>query len=312
VEPIAVSDLVVRRGGRTVVQGVSFSAEAGEVLALLGPNGAGKTTTVETLEGYLQPESGSVRILGLDPRTQRAEVTPRVGVLLQDGGLYPQMSGRRLLRLFASYYASPADPEELIDLVGLREVATVPAKRLSGGQRRRLALAAALVGQPEVLFLDEPTAGVDPEGRLAIRGVIAALRREGVCILLTTHELDEAERLADQLVLMRSGEVAAAGRPVELLGGTAEIHFAAASGLDVAALGERLAAAVREERPGEYVVARPPDAASLAAVTSWLAERNVPLAELRAGRRLEDVFFSLLETPDAPPLEVGRRRARRR
>ena len=313
-EPIVVSDLVVRRGGRAVVDGVSFTARAGEVLALLGPNGAGKTTTVETLEGYLRPDAGSVRVLGRDPHAERAAVVGRIGVQLQEGGLYPQMSPRRLLHLFAAYYPRPADPDGLVELVGLAEVASIPAKRLSGGQQRRLALAAALVGQPEVLFLDEPTAGVDPEGRIAIRAVVDRLRGEGVCVLLTTHELEEAERLADELVLLRAGRIAAAGRPSELLGGSEEIRFAAASGLDVGALGAHLGATVEEVRSGEYTVRRAPDASAVAALTSWLAERDTPLAELRAGRRLEDLFLSLLEeeAPAPPPSSAGRTRRRGR
>ncbi len=312
-EPIAVQDLVVRRSGRVVVDGVSFTAEAGEVLALLGPNGAGKTTTVETLEGYLHPESGSVRVLGCDPRERREEMTTRIGVVLQEGGLYPQMSPLRLLRLFASYYPDPADPAELVGLVGLSDVAGVAAKRLSGGQRRRLALAAALVGQPEVLFLDEPTAGVDPEGRLAIRAVIDRLRHEGVCILLTTHELEEAERLADHLVLLRAGRVGAAGRPADLLADAQEIRFSATPGLDLVALGAHFGTEARELRPGEYALARRPDGATLAALTAWLAARHIPLAELRAAKRLEDVFLELLEDdPVAPRPEPPRRAPRRR
>ncbi|MDA8296048.1 MAG: ABC transporter ATP-binding protein [Actinomycetota bacterium] len=313
-ESIAVSQLSVHRRGVLAVDSVSFTARAGEVTVLLGPNGAGKTTTVETLEGYLRPDRGSVRVLGLDPAHQRAELTPTLGVMLQEGGIYPPMTSARAISLFASYYANPLGVDELLGIVGLSEVAGVPAKRLSGGQRRRLALALALVGRPRVVFLDEPTAGVDPEGRLAIRGVIEQLRGEGVCILLTTHELEEAERLADHLVLLRAGTIVADGTPAELLGGADEIRFAAAVGLPTEELAARLGAAVREERPGEYRVARAPDPAALAGVTTWLAERGVALDELRGGRRrLEEVFLELL-VEEAQPREAapGRRGRRRR
>ncbi|MCU1491214.1 MAG: putative nodulation ATP-binding transporter protein [Acidimicrobiaceae bacterium] len=294
-EAIVVSDLVVRRRGRTVVDGVNFSARSGEICCLLGPNGAGKTTTIETLEGYLRPDSGNVTVLGLDPVRERAQLALRLGVALQEGGTYPQMSPTRALRLFASYYPSPAEPDELISLLGLSEVAHVPAKRLSGGQRRRLALSLALVGRPRVVLLDEPTAGVDPEGRLAVRAVLERLRSEGVCVLLTTHELEEAERLADRVVLLVAGRVVASGAPEELGGGAEEIRFGAAAGLDLDSLSSRLEAVVTEERTGEYRVARAPEPAAIATLTAWLAERDVVLGELRAGRRrLEEVFLDLI------------------
>ncbi len=312
-ESIAVSQLSVRRRDVLAVDSVSFVARAGEVTVLLGPNGAGKTTTVETLEGYLRPEQGSVRVLGLDPLHQRSELTPMLGVMLQEGGIYPPMAPARAISLFASYYADPLSVDELLGIVGLKEVAGVPAKRLSGGQRRRLALALALVGRPRVVFLDEPTAGVDPEGRLAIRAVIERLRDQGVCILLTTHELEEAERLADHLVLLRAGAVVADGTPAELLAGADEIRFVAAVGLPTEELAARLSAVVREERPGEYRVARKPDPAALAGVTGWLAERGVALDELRGGRRrLEEVFLELLVDEAHPRAEVPGRRERRR
>src|SRR4051794_15302593 len=161
---VAVSDLVVRYGSVTAVAGVSFEAEAGEVVALLGPNGAGKTTTVETLEGYLRPSAGTVRVLGLDPVADHRRLTPQIGVMLQRGGVYPGMGPGEAIRLFASYYDTPDDPELLLERVGLRDVAGTPWRRLSGGEQQRLSLALALVGRPRVAFLDEPTAGVDPAG----------------------------------------------------------------------------------------------------------------------------------------------------
>ncbi len=291
---IEVDGLVVRYGRTVAVDGVSFAAEPGEVVALLGPNGAGKTTTVETLEGYRTPSSGSVRVLGLDPASERHALAPRVGVMLQEGGTYPVLSPVRALRLFASYYEDAYEPDELLALTGLADVATTPAKRLSGGERQRLSLALALVGRPRVAFLDEPTAGVDPAGRIAVRRIVASLRSGGACILLTTHELGEAERLADRVVIVDHGRVVATGRPAELVTTGEEIRFAAPAGIDVAALGRWVGAPVTEVGPGEYLVAAPATPATVASLTAWLAEYDLPLADLRAGRQtLEDTFLRL-------------------
>src|SRR4051795_13147798 len=279
---IDVSDLVVRYGDLTAVDGVSFTADAGRVVALLGPNGAGKTTTVETLEGYRRPSAGSVRVLGLDPVADRAEVVPHIGVMLQRGGVYPGMSAREALHLFAAYYETPDDPERLIELVALGPVARTPWRRLSGGEQQRLSLALALVGRPQVAFLDEPTAGVDPSGRLAIRDAIAGLRDRGVCVVLTTHELEEAERLADRIVIVDHGRVVAEGTPAELMteGAGEEIRFRGPPGLDVVALGAHMHALVAEACAGDYVVHTSASPAAVAALTSWLAEHDQPLADL--------------------------------
>ena len=293
---IDVSDLRVRYGDVAAVDGVSFTAEAGEVLALLGPNGAGKTTTVETLEGYRRPSSGSVRVLGCDPVRDRRRLVPRIGVMLQQGGVYPGMRVVDALRLFAAYYDAPRDVEELLDLVGLRSVARTPWRRLSGGEQQRLSLALALVGRPSVLFLDEPTAGVDPHGRVAIREVVRSLRDEGVGVLLTTHELEEAERVADRVVIVDRGRVVASGTPAELMAsaGSSSVRFGAPAGLDLVGLSGALGVVVVEERPGEYRVDAPSTPRLVADLTAWLAEHNLPLADLRAGRHsLEDVFLRL-------------------
>src|SRR5947199_10776197 len=202
---VEVSDLVVRYGSVTAVAGLSFGADAGEVVALLGPNGAGKTTTVETLEGYLRPSAGSVRVLGLDPVADHRRLTPQIGVMLQRGGVYPGMGPKEALRLVASYYDSPDDPEALLDRVGLRDVASTPWRRLSGGEQQRLSLALALVGRPRVAFLDEPTAGLDPAARHTVWEVVRRLREKGACVVLTTHYLEEAERLADRVVIIDHG-----------------------------------------------------------------------------------------------------------
>ncbi len=293
---IEVEGLVVRYGPVVAVAGVDLRADAGEVVALLGPNGAGKTSTVETLEGYRRRDAGDVRVLGIDPQTHHRALTPRIGVMLQRGGVYPGMTPSDALRLFASFYEDPEDPAKLLAHVGLESIARRQWRRLSGGEQQRLSLALALIGRPEVAFLDEPTAGVDPQGRLAIRRVIAGLRTAGTCVLLTTHELDEAERLADRIFILDRGRVVASGTPAELMtaGRGDEVRFGAPPGLDVASLAASLGAPVREAQPGEYVLAAPGEPATLAALTAWLAERDLPLADLRVGRqRLEDVFLRL-------------------
>ncbi len=297
-------DLVVRYGSLTAVDGLSLRAERGQVLALLGPNGAGKTSTVETLEGYRRPSAGSVSVLGLDPRRQHRALVARMGVMLQRGGIYPVMAPRRALALFAHYYESPEDPEALLDLVGLRSAARTPWRRLSGGEQQRLSLALALVGRPEVVFLDEPTAGVDPEGRLAIRAVVRELRERRVCVVLTTHELPEAERLADEVVILAGGKAVASGTVAELAaaGPAPGIRFGAPTGVDTAALAVAVGVApgdVVEERPGEYAVAGDASAGRVAAVAAWLDQRHLPLADLRTGSRsLEDAYLSALRARD--------------
>jgi len=294
---IDVSGLVVRYpGGVTAVDGLSFSAEAGEVLALLGPNGAGKTTTVETLEGYKSPTAGAVRVLGLDPVGDHARLTPRIGVMLQKGGVYPGIRPAEALRLFAAFYDDPEDPAALLDRLRLSAVAATPWRRLSGGEQQRLSLALALVGRPEVAFLDEPTAGVDVAGRKVIREVIDELRARGTCVLLATHELDEAERVADWVVIVDHGQLLAEGTPSELTSASTRetVDFAAPPGIDVAALSAAIGASVTEVRPGQYSVAAPPSPATVAALTAWLAEHDLALGDLRAGRQsLEDVFLRL-------------------
>ncbi len=306
---VEVDHLVVRYGSLVAVDGVSFDADFGEVVALLGPNGAGKTTTVETLEGFRRADAGTARVLGLDPWSDHTELTARVGVLLQRGGIYPIMTAERAVQLFAAYYEDPRDPHELIDLVGLGPVARTPYKRLSGGEQQRLALALALVGKPRVAFLDEPTAGVDPAGRISVRDIVAGLRADGVCVILTSHELDEVQRLADRVVIVDRGRVVAAGRQGEIRGGSEELRFAAEPGLAVGELSSRLGAPVTEGPPGEYLVPATPVPALVAELAAWLAERDLQLGDLRAGRqRLEDVFLRLTGSGVAQPASGGSKR----
>jgi ABC-2 type transport system ATP-binding protein len=291
------------------VDELSFTVARGETFALLGPNGAGKTTTIEILEGYRSADGGSVRVLGLDPRRDAARLKPRIGIMLQQGGVYPQIRPLEALRLFAAFYPSPADPEELLALVGLRAAVRTPYRRLSGGEQRRLALGLALVGRPEIVFLDEPTTGMDPQARQATWEVVRSLRAGGATVLLTTHYLEEAERLADRVAIIRQGRLIALGSPAELTRAAGrEVRFSAPPGLDVAALGARLGAPVREERPGSYVVVAEPTPALLAELTAGLRDAGALLTELRVARRtLEETFLALTAgAVDARPGEGAR------
>jgi ABC-2 type transport system ATP-binding protein len=240
-----------------------------------------------------------------------------MGVMLQAGGVGPGVRVGEALRHAAALYEDPLDRGPLLERVGLSGLERRTWRQLSGGEQRRLALALALVGRPQVAFLDEPTAGVDPVGRVAIREVVAGLRDDGVTVLLTTHELDEAERLADHVVILDHGRVLAAGAPDVLRASdAAEVRFGAPAGLMVTELATHLGAPVREVEPGEYLVEAEGTPALVAALTAWLADRDLAIADLRAGRqRLEDVFLRLVASAadaDAPAEETGRRRRRSR
>lgn len=292
---VVVEDLRITYGELVAVDGLGFTAHAGEVVALLGPNGAGKTSTIEALEGFRRPTGGTARVLGLDPVADHDRLVPRIGVMLQEGGLYPGIRVAEILTLFAAYYDDAVDPTALLARVGLADHARATARRLSGGQQQRLALALALVGRPAVAFLDEPTAGLDVDGRLLVREVIREERDRGTCVLLATHDLAEAEKVADRVVIVDKGRVVADGTPEELMsGGAEELRFGAAPGLDLAALAAAVGGPVVEDPPGEYRADVAPTPATVAALTAWLAERDLPLGDLRAGRQhLEDVFLRL-------------------
>jgi ABC-2 type transport system ATP-binding protein len=308
---VEVEGLTVRYGEVTAVDGASFEAQAGEVTAVLGPNGAGKTTTVEVLEGFRRADRGRTSVLGLDPRADHRALTRRVGVMLQSGGVGPGVRVLEALRHAAALYDDALEPGELLDRVGLTGTERRTWRQLSGGEQRRLALALALVGRPQVAFLDEPGSGVDPQGRLAIREVIRSLRDDGVTVVLTTHDLDEAEKLADHVVILDHGTVLAAGSPASLMAGAEvpEVRFGAPPGLDTAALAARLGSPVAETEAGEYLVQAAGSPALVATLTAWLADHDLPLADLRAGRqRLEDVFLRLVSEPDPPEEPPARRR----
>jgi ABC-2 type transport system ATP-binding protein len=296
---VEVSGLVKRYRSTVAVAGLDLRMEAGSVLALLGPNGAGKTTTVEVCEGFLCPDGGTVRVLGLDPVRDGAALRARIGVMPQGGGAYPCVRTEEMLNLVAACAANPLDPKWLLDVLGLAPVRRTPYKRLSGGQRQRLSLACALVGRPELVFLDEPTAGLDPQARRLVWDLVRALRADGVGVLLTTHLMDEAETLADQVVIVDRGRVVAAGTPHDLTrAGTAEqqLRFRARPGLDTKLLVDALpeGCLVDEVGPGSYLVAGQIDPQVVSTVTSWCAQQGVLAEELRVARRsLEDVFLEL-------------------
>ena len=338
---VEVTGLTVRYGPAgtpAAVDDLDLTAAAGEVTVVLGPNGAGKTSTVETLEGYRRPTAGLVRVLGLSPHDDHAALSGRIGVMLQRDGVYPMLGPRRVLHLFAAYYPAPVPAEELLDLVGLRGVATTPWRHLSGGEQQRLSLALALVGRPEVAFLDEPTAGVDPEGRIAVRAVVAGLKEKGVCVVLTTHELGEAEKMADRIVILAAGRVVLEGTPHGLTagagpdaaaGGSRMLTFGAPPSLDVVALADAVGpgTTAAETSPGRYRVETTAleTPAVTAAVANFLAARGAVLTDLVVGKTLEDVYFDTVGAAAAAqaPAEVpgpatsgrrgtGRGRGRRR
>ena len=292
---IAVRGLVKRYGGVAAVDGLDLTVERGETIALLGPNGAGKTTTVECCEGYRRPDAGEVTVLGLDPRRDARRLRPRVGLMLQEGGVYPMARPGEVLRLFAAFHARPLDPDGLLDRVGLGEARATRFRDLSGGQKQRLALAMALVGRPELVFLDEPTASLDPVARRLTWQHISELRSEGVTVVLTTHLLDEAEELADRVAIIDHGRLVALGTPDELTHTSrGELEFSARPGLARDRLGVALGARVDEVRAGRYVVHAANTPLLVERLASWLAAEDVVLGELKAGKRsLEDVFLRI-------------------
>jgi ABC-2 type transport system ATP-binding protein len=305
---VAVRDLVKRYDGRAVVDGLSLEIGPGEILGLLGPNGAGKTTTVEILEGYRRPDGGTARVLGLDPIRDARALRPRVGIMLQQGGLPPQVQVRELLRLYASFFRDPEDPDVLLGRVGLAGATRRRVKVLSGGERQRLALAVALVGRPEVAILDEPTAGMDPQAKAATRDVVAGLRDRGVGVLLTTHELVDLERLADRIAIVDHGRLVALGTPDELMAGVRRrLRFRIAGVLSAAGRAELAGAlaaaaggaavAVDEDGPGGAcrVEGVEPSPRLVSALAEWCRGRDLLLVEMRAaGGTLEERFLELV------------------
>ncbi|WP_236241096.1 ABC transporter ATP-binding protein [Streptomyces sp. CC228A] len=295
---VRVRGLVKRYGTKTAVDGLDLDVRAGTVTAVLGPNGAGKTTTVETCEGYRKPDAGTVSVLGLDPVRQAGELRPRIGVMLQSGGVYSGARADEMLRHMARLHAHPLDVGALIERLGLGSCGRTPYRRLSGGQQQRLALAMAVVGRPELVFLDEPTAGLDPQARRAGWDLVRELRADGVTVVLTTHFMDEAEQLADDVAIIDGGRVAAQGTPEELCRGGAEnsLRFSGRPGLDLGSLLKALpdGTAAAEVAPGAYRIRGTVDPQLLATVTTWCAQHGVMPDRIAVERHtLEDVFLEL-------------------
>ncbi|PSK96737.1 ABC-2 type transport system ATP-binding protein [Murinocardiopsis flavida] len=302
---VEVVDLVKRYGPTTAVDRLSFTAPAGTVTALLGPNGAGKTSTIEICEGFRGADSGSVRVLGLDPRRAGNALKPRVGAMTQAAGIPTGARTGEWLRLMASFHARPVSPDLLLDRLGLAAAQRTPFRRLSGGQQQRLSLACAVVGRPELLFLDEPTAGLDPQARMATWDLVGELRSAGVSIVLTTHYMEEAERLADRVVIIDHGRTVADGSTADLTADRQELRFGADAGLDTEGLLTALPAAssidvLHTGADGRCLYAIATGAPGglgpefVATVTTWFAANGVLPADLRVQRRtLEDVFLEL-------------------
>ena len=282
-----------------VLAGVDFTAHRGSVTALLGANGAGKTTTLECAQGLQSTNGGEIRLLGQDPFGAGADLRSRVGVMLQDGGLPPSARPVPLLHHIASMYADPRPVDELVDRLGIGSFASTGVRRLSGGQKQRLAMAAALVGRPEVLFLDEPSAGLDPQSRQIVFDLIMELRAEGLGIILTTHLLDDAQKLADYVYIIDAGKTVAQGTVAELTAQTGELAdqrlltFDAAPGLDLSDAGlPHLSTG--EPVPGHYTVRGEITPADIAALSAWWARLDLlPASVHMASRSLEDVFLDL-------------------
>jgi ABC-2 type transport system ATP-binding protein len=295
---VEIASLVKHYGRTAAVAGLSLRAEQGEVTAILGPNGAGKTTTIEICEGFRRPDEGSVRVLGLDPARDGRALRPRVGVMLQAGGVPTAVRAGEYLRVMARFHARPVEPQLLLDRLGLAGCAGTPFKRLSGGQQQRLSLAAAIIGRPELVFLDEPTAGLDPQARHATWDLITGLRASGAAIILTSHYMEEAERLADRVIIVDHGTKVAEGSPAQLTGTAGQLRFRAEAGLDTDGLVTALppGSAAKESPAGHYVVEVHDKVTPrlLAAVTAWCAEHGVLAQSLRIeSRTLEDVFLEL-------------------
>jgi len=291
---LTVSQLVIKYNDVTAVDHVSFSAQPGRVTVILGPNGAGKTSTIEACEGFIAPSSGSIQVLGLDPQLQRKQLNQRMGIMLQDGGIYPSSRVGELVQQYCALYGKRVDSRSLIARVGLQSVASSTYRRLSGGEKQRLSLALALAAQPEIIFLDEPTSGIDVNGRDLVRLIIRELRDNGCCVIVATHELDEAERIADDVLIFHRGNVVASGTLDQLRSGREEIRFRSTSHIDLHSLSTTLGLPVEQTRQHEFTVAGTSDARVIVQLTDWAKANNVDVGDIGAGsQRLDDVFRRL-------------------
>ncbi|MCW2819036.1 MAG: transporter related protein [Marmoricola sp.] len=297
---VEVRGLVMRYADKVAVDRLDLVVERHTITAVLGPNGAGKTTTLETCEGYRRPQEGTVRVLGLDPHRDRRDLLPRIGVMLQDGGAWSGVRAMEMLRHVAKLHAHPLDADELGDRLGLGDCGRTPYRRLSGGQQQRLKLALALVGRPELVFVDEPTAGMDPAARRTTWELLEQLRTDGVTVVLTTHHMDEAERLADHVHVIDHGRLIASGSPLELTrGGTSTIRLVVTKPFPEgspdslqAALGRRLE--VQAVSEVSLLITGAADSTTLAVVSAWCEQQGVLPESLHLGQRtLEDAFLEL-------------------
>jgi ABC-2 type transport system ATP-binding protein len=288
-----VNHLEVSFGALRAVDDVTLLVDYGEVVTLLGPNGAGKTTLVETMLGFREPDGGSVRLHGLSPTRDHREVVVRTGALLQRGGVWAPMSPRDVMRLTASYYEAPRDVDELISVLALEGCQRTPWRRLSGGEQQRTLLALALLGRPRALILDEPTTSVDPEGRQVIRDLIASERNRGCALLITTHELAEAERMADRLVIMHRGRVVAQGS-LDDIAGEPEMIVQSSGPVDPDALAERLRCEVVLDTPLQLRCRVASNPERIAIVTNYLASVGLSMVSLRTRASLEERYLELI------------------
>lgn len=298
---VAIENLAMTYGEKVAVDSLTLSVERNTITAVLGPNGAGKTTTLETCEGYRVPHQGTVRVLGLDPNAQRRELLPRIGVMLQSGGAWSGVRAVEMLSHVASLHAHPLEVPMLVERLGLGECGRTPYRRLSGGQQQRLALAMAVVGRPELVFVDEPTAGMDPQGRRTTWALLQELRGDGVTIVLTTHYMDEAERLCDRVAIVDHGRAIALGSPRELIASLGAEHVveftspeAPSGALSVDSLQMLDGVHAVREVGGRWTLEVSALSRAVPALLAELQARGAPLGELAThSATLEDVFVSL-------------------
>lgn len=291
---VIVENLSVHYGSLTAVNNVSFEAPAGAVTVILGPNGAGKTSTIEVCEGFRRATTGTVRVLGLSPVTDHAALTHRMGVMLQGGGVYPSVRVRDVVSHFCALYGKKVNVAELLERVGLTQRATSTWRKLSGGEQQRVSLALALAAQPDVAFLDEPTSGVDIDGRDVIRDIIAELSNNGTTVVLASHDMAEAEKVATHAVLFHSGTVVATGELQSLLEVRKRLRFTSTEGINLVELGGAAGSPAHHLGHGVYEIAAETSPRLIGRITQWLAEQQLPLHGIDMGHEsLEDAYRRL-------------------
>ena len=291
---VVVENLTVRYGEITAVQDVSFVAPTAGVTVILGPNGAGKTSTIEVCEGFRSPSSGSVAVLGLDPGREHHALTHRMGVMLQGGGVYPSARVKDVVSHFCALYGKKVNTSDLIEQVGLTSRAKSTWRRLSGGEQQRLSLALALAAQPEILFLDEPTSGVDIDGRDTIRTIIHEAAQQGTTVVLASHDMAEAQRVATHVVLFQQGKVIANAPLAEITQSRKRLRFTSTDTLDTLALSQSIGSLVNHQGDGVYEVTAESSARLVGRITQWLGEQQLPLRGIDLGEEtLEDAYRRL-------------------